>query len=97
GHPVFLGIVAALVLGKQLGVFLTSLAGAKTGIATLPQNVGWAQIYGIGWLGGIGFTMSIFISALAFEGSELLSISKLAILSASLISAIGGWIVLKIS
>jgi len=94
GHPVFLGILIALVFGKQFGVFFLSRIGAKIGAATLPQEVTWRQIYGVGWLGGIGFTMSIFISALAFEGSDLLSISKLAILCASLISAIGGWMIL---
>jgi NhaA family Na+:H+ antiporter len=94
-HPVFLGIVIGLVLGKQLGVFFASFLSVKTSMASLPEDVRWRHVYGAGWLGGIGFTMSIFISDLAFQGSELLPICKLAILCASLISAIGGWIVLK--
>jgi NhaA family Na+:H+ antiporter len=94
-HPIFIGIVMGLVVGKQFGVFLASLLGIKTGMAALPQDVTMKQIYGVGWLGGIGFTMSIFVATLAFEENELLSISKLAILSASIISGIGGWILLK--
>jgi Na+:H+ antiporter, NhaA family len=95
-HPIFLGIVVGLIIGKQFGVFLSSLIGVKMGMASLPQEVSWKQIYGAGWLGGIGFTMSIFVSNLAFEDNDLLAISKLAILCASVISAVVGWILLRI-
>ena len=94
-HPVFLGIVLGLIVGKQFGIYLASWISVKTNIAALPREVNWRQIYGAGWLGGIGFTMSIFISNLAFQDSELLPICKLGILSGSIIAAVGGWILLK--
>lgn len=93
---VSLGIVTGLVFGKQLGITFFSWLAVRSGIAALPDRVNWLQIYGVGWLGGIGFTMSLFIVGLAFGSSQLLSSAKLGILTASLISGIVGWIFLKI-
>jgi NhaA family Na+:H+ antiporter len=93
--PLTLGIVLGLVLGKQIGITLFSWIAVRTNLATLPSGVNWRQIYGVGWLAGIGFTMSLFIAGLAFEDSTLVDKAKLGILAGSLISGIGGWIILK--
>src|SRR5215218_5111296 len=78
--PVSLGIVAGLVLGKQLGVTLFAWLTVKSGISELPRGIGWRHVYGAGWLAGIGFTMSLFISDLAFSDGSLVEIAKLGIL-----------------
>ncbi|HWP92693.1 MAG TPA: Na+/H+ antiporter NhaA [Thermodesulfobacteriota bacterium] len=94
-NPVALGILFGLVLGKQVGVTLFSWFAVRIGIATLPSGVSWLKIYGVGWLAGIGFTMSLFIAGLAFEDDEILSVAKLGILTASLIAGVGGWVILR--
>ena len=89
------GIAMGLFLGKQLGVFSFSWAAVKTGVAKLPNGVGWLEIYGLSILTGIGFTMSLFISSLAFEeGSTNLNADRLGILAGSFASAALGYIVL---
>ena len=93
--PVFLGITFGLVAGKQIGVFSFAWLTVKSGLASLPQGVGWGHIYGVSILSGIGFTMSLFIGALAFEGNELLEMAKLGTLIASLLSGVLGYAVLK--
>ncbi len=77
------GIIAGLVIGKPLGIFLFSFVAAALGICTLPPGLTWKQIVGAGFLGGIGFTMSIFITLLAFEDTDIVNNSKIAILVAS--------------
>ena len=94
-NPVALGILFGLVLGKQVGVTLFSWFAVWIGIAILPSGVSWLKIYGVGWLAGIGFTMSLFIAGLAFEDDEILSVAKLGILTASLIAGVGGWVILR--
>jgi NhaA family Na+:H+ antiporter len=94
-HPVSLGIVLGLVLGKSVGITLFSWLAVRLGLAALPSGVTWRHIYGVGWLGGIGFTMSLFIAQLAFPGGELLSLAKVGILTGSLISGVGGWLILR--
>ena len=80
-----LGIIAGLVAGKPLGVALFCLAAVTLGICRLPAGLGWRHIIGAGLLGGIGFTMSIFITGLAYSGNpEIINASKMAILIASL-------------
>lgn len=93
---VSLGIIAGLVIGKPLGIFLLAFIACKVGIAALPRGVTWKHIVGAGMLGGIGFTMAIFIANLAYKGNaEHLEHAKLAILIASAISAIGGAVILS--
>jgi NhaA family Na+:H+ antiporter len=94
-NPVSLGIIAGLVLGKQLGVTLFTWLSVRLGFASLPVGVTWRHTYGIGWLAGIGFTMSLFISGLAFGPGPLLSTAKVGILAGSLISGVGGWLILR--
>ena len=92
--PVSLGIVLGLVAGKPIGIFCASWFAVRLGLASLPAQVGWRQILGVGVLGGIGFTMSIFIAGLAFAGQPLLEIAKLGILAASLVAGGTGFLLL---
>jgi NhaA family Na+:H+ antiporter len=94
---VALGVLVGLVIGKQIGIFTFAWLAIRLRIATKPLGVSWRQIYGVSWLGGIGFTMSIFITGLALEGSELVSESKLAILVASVVCGAVGWWILRSS
>ena len=91
-----LGIAAGLILGKPLGIFLLTIMAVKLNICTLPSDLNKKQLFGVGCLGGIGFTMSIFITLLAFTDTTIINNAKLVILLASLVSAISGFILLKI-
>jgi NhaA family Na+:H+ antiporter len=93
--PIALGILLGLVFGKQIGVMLFSWLAVQSGLAELPRGIGWRHVYGVGWLAGIGFTMSLFISDLAFNGGSLMDTAKLGILAASLISGVVGWTLLR--
>ncbi len=94
-HPISLGIVAGLVLGKQVGVLLFSFLAVRTGLANLPEGATWKQVYGVAILMGIGFTMSLFVAGLSFYDPGFLDIAKVGILIASLFSGIVGWLVLR--
>jgi len=94
-HPVTLGIVIGLVVGKPVGISLFTYLAHKMLKAPLPSGVRWSHIIGAGILGGIGFTMSLFISGLSFTSAESVEFSKLGILAGSLISGILGLIVLR--
>jgi NhaA family Na+:H+ antiporter len=85
------GIVLGLVIGKPLGIVLAALAAVRTGICGLPQGVGWRQLLLLGVLGGIGFTMSMFIANLAFADPALLSAAKLGVLAGSAAAATLGF------
>jgi NhaA family Na+:H+ antiporter len=89
GHPVALAVAAGLFFGKPLGIVLFSWVAVKTGIAALPRGVNWPVMIGAGALAGIGFTMALFIAALALP-EDLLSAGKIGILIGSLASAIVG-------
>ncbi|TXE90082.1 Na+/H+ antiporter NhaA [Campylobacter volucris] len=94
---VSLGIILGLFVGKQIGVFLFSYISIRFGLAKLPQNVNFKQLYGVCILTGIGFTMSFFIDGLAYQNSDIFAYSdKLAILIASFLSAVIGYLYLKI-
>ena len=95
---VFLGVFLGLLIGKPLGMLSFSFFYSKTKFFKLPTNVNWLQLVGIGFLAGIGFTMSNFIAGLAFsDASSFLDTAKIAILLASIISAIIGYLVLRYS
>lgn len=93
--PVVLGIAIGLVLGKQLGITAAAVLVVRMGVATLPPGVGLRHIYGAAWLGGIGFTMSLFISDLAFGGTPLLGLAKIGVLAASVAAGMGGYLILR--
>ena len=93
--PVVLGVVLGLVLGKQIGITLSAWLVVRLGLATLPQGVTWRHIYGAAWLGGIGFTMSLFVGDLAFGASATLELAKLGILLASIFAGVGGYLILR--
>ena len=90
-----LGIIFGLVFGKPIGIVLVSLFVVTIGIAKLPKDMSFNKLLGAGFLGGIGFTMSIFISLLAFEDAEIINNAKFMILVASLLSGIIGFLWLK--
>ena len=88
--PVTSGVVLGLFIGKAVGISLFSWIGVKLGIAALPKRVTWSHVVGVAFLGGIGFTMSLFIAGLAFGASELNEGAKLGILLGSAISGVTG-------
>ena len=96
-HPNTIGIILGLVVGKPLGIWLFSFLAVSLGICTLPRDLKWSNILGAGMLGGIGFTMSIFITMLAFknDGEAVITYSKIAILIASFIAGTIGFLWLK--
>ena len=88
-----LGIIIGLVIGKPFGITLFSWLAVKLGVGKMPKHASWMHIIGVGMLGGIGFTMSIFVTLLSFSGKELiLSEAKFAILTASVISGVIGYV-----
>ena len=98
-HPVPLGIATGLFLGKQLGVFGACWLAIRLGFAKLPEGVDWRRLYGAALLCGVGFTMSLFIATLAFEGGAAgyLGMDRLGILTGSLLSAVAGYFWLRAS
>ena len=91
-----LGIILGLFIGKPLGISLFSFLGVKLKLAKLPQEIKWKNVVGVGFLGGIGFTMSIFITLLAYPNHDMINQAEIAILIGSIISAITGLILLKL-
>lgn len=95
--PLPLGIIAGLVAGKTLGVFGAAWLAIRLGLARMPDGGSWSALFGVALLCGIGFTMSLFIAGLAFEGlgPEYAKLTQLGILSGSLVSALAGYGVLR--
>ena len=91
GQAIFVG----LFLGKPLGIVAASWLGVKAGLAVLPRGISWMHLLGVGFLGGIGFTVSLFITDLAFETDEAIASAKIAILTASILAAAAGAIILR--
>ena len=97
-NPVPLGILCGLFFGKQIGVFLFSIVSIKLKIAQMPNNSNWLNLYGVGVLTGIGFTMSLFVGNLAFlENTQYVDGVKIGVLSGSLLSTILGYLLLLMS
>lgn len=93
--PTTLGIILGLVVGKQLGIFSMLWVSIKSGLCPMPSGTTWLQLYAVSALCGIGFTMSLFIGSLAFEDLEHQASIRLGVLSASIISAIIGYVILR--
>lgn len=92
-----LGIALGLLVGKPIGIFALSLLAVKLGICKLPRDLNWKSIFAVGFLGGIGFTMSIFVTLLAFDDATIINNSKFIILLSSLLAGIIGFISLKLT
>jgi NhaA family Na+:H+ antiporter len=95
-QPVPLGVALGLFLGKQLGVFGFAWLAIKTGVASLPRRASFTQLYGVALLCGIGFTMSLFIGALAFTDAATVDATKIGVLTGSLASAVAGFLLLRL-
>lgn len=91
------GIVTGLVIGKPVGIFLFSWAAVRLKVAVLPGKMNWKEVWGMGLVAGIGFTISIFITTLAFKDPELQVTAKVAVIIASLVSGVAGYIFLRMS
>jgi NhaA family Na+:H+ antiporter len=90
---VALGVAVGLVVGKPLGIMAGAWIGTRSRVAAMPGGIGWSHLLGAAFLGGIGFTVSVFITDLAFGGDGLVDAAKVAILAASLVSAVlGAWV-----
>lgn len=96
-NPIPLGAMLGLFLGKQIGVFGASWAAIRFFGTSLPAHATWTQLYAVSILTGIGFTMSLFIGALAFGDTDLTEQAKLGVLAGSALSAIAGWLVLRLT
>jgi NhaA family Na+:H+ antiporter len=97
-QPVTLGCLLGLFIGKQVGIFGAVWLAVTSGLAQKPAAAGWLHVYGVALLCGIGFTMSLFIGLLAFPASEeLQDQTKVGVLAGSLLSAVAGWIVLRLA
>jgi NhaA family Na+:H+ antiporter len=90
-----LGIILGLFVGKPLGIALFSFLAVKIGLSELPNDMFWKHVIGAGILGGIGFTMSIFITFLAFDNAEMVQSSKISILLSSLMAGVVGFLILN--
>ena len=95
--PIALGVLLGLVVGKPLGIALMSFLAVRLRVADLPEGVSWSQLLGAGLLGGIGFTMSLFVASLAFRGTAEITEAKMAILLASVLAGVAGYLVLRFS
>lgn len=90
---IVLGISLGLILGKPLGIVLISWLAVRFGLASLPKGVSWPGLLVVGCVAGVGFTMALFISALAFPDPLMLPVAKLAVLIGSAIAAVAGLLV----
>jgi NhaA family Na+:H+ antiporter len=96
-EPVPLGIALGLFIGKPVGIFGVSWLAIKAGLAAKPEGASWAQLLGVGLLGGIGFTMSLFIGTLAFDEVDKAAQLRLGVLAGSLLSATAGYLLLRLT
>jgi NhaA family Na+:H+ antiporter len=96
--PITLGIMLGLVLGKPIGITLAAWLAVKSGLAAKPADVTWGALHCVAWLGGIGFTMSLFVANLAFagpDGASLLDSARLGVFTASILAGVVGFVMLR--
>ena len=96
-HPLTANTGYALIIGKTTGIFIFCWIAVRLKLAVMPENVKWIHIFGAALLGGMGFTMSIFIAQLTFNIPEFLNASKAGIIAATIISGILGFLILRIT
>ncbi len=96
-NNVSIGIILGLVVGKQIGIFGCVWIAVRLGLASLPPNIRWIHIYGVSWLGGIGFTMSLFIIGLALTDEQSIVQAKIGVVIASIIAGLGGYLILRLA
>lgn len=96
GSALSVGIAVGLVVGKPLGIFLCTYLAARLGFTSLPSDLRWSYVFSVGFLAGIGFTMSIFITLLAFNDAQIITEAKVAILVASLLAGSIGYMLLSL-
>jgi NhaA family Na+:H+ antiporter len=97
GEPLAIGIIAGLVVGKPLGIFVFTWLAVKLKVSSLPNGLNWSSLLGVGMLAGIGFTMSIFITLLAVSDPVMVNNSKMAVLAGSVLSGAVGFSCLYIA
>jgi len=95
--PVVLGTFLGLLVGKPVGIVLFAAAAVAARLTRLPRGVGWAAVTGVGLLGGIGFTMALFIGTLAFGEGPVLNQAKVGVLLASVCAAVAGFVLLRVT
>ena len=95
--PVTLAIALGLFVGKQVGVFACTVLMVRLGLARLPEGAGWPAVYGVALLCGVGFTMSLFIGTLAYEGLDYAARVRLGVLGGSILSAACGYALLRLT
>ena len=96
-HPVGLGVILGLMVGKPLGIMAFTWLAVRLRLVSLPRGASWRQLLGVSWLAGIGFTMSLFISNLAFRDVELVTEARMAIFAASFLTAVGAYLYIRLS
>src|SRR4029077_12327653 len=92
--PISVGVICGLVFGKTIGIALFSWLATQSRVAAIMHGISWRQIFGVGMLGGIGFTMSLFVANLAFRDPLALELAKVGILAASVVAGVAGAIIL---
>ncbi|MCA9821723.1 MAG: Na+/H+ antiporter NhaA [Dehalococcoidia bacterium] len=97
GAGVSWGIVLGLVIGKPVGIFTFTYLAVRLGLANRPHGVTWLQVFGVGLLGGVGFTVALFITELAFESQVLINDAKMGILAGSIVAAVIGYLFLRLT
>lgn len=97
GNPLALGVILGLVLGKLIGIVGAVALVVKSGLSRLPEGLGWSHIVGAATLGGVGFTMSLFVTHLAFNDQALISQAKAGILTASVLAGTTGYLILRLT
>jgi NhaA family Na+:H+ antiporter len=97
GENYSIGIALGLIVGKPLGIFLVAFLAVSMGLCKLPEDMNWKSVIGVGFLGGIGFTMSIFIALLAFDDLTVINNAKFVILASSLVAGILGYLLLRVT
>jgi Na+:H+ antiporter, NhaA family len=95
GGPVTVGVALGLIVGKPVGIMLASWLAVKTGLSRLPSSSTWPQLFGVACLGGIGFTMSLFVANLAFPAGAMLDEAKVAVMGSSVVAGIIGWLLVR--